>query len=91
MTLKKWLVITQNNGVMDPFLKDHGVATGKQLRRAERSGPRGAPATSPSATPPRSFRASGSASSFAVENERKITRGVEFNSLQSNKKTHEQH
>ena len=24
MTLKKWLVITQNNGVVDPFLKGHG-------------------------------------------------------------------
>ena len=24
MTLKNWLVITQNNGVNDPFLKGHG-------------------------------------------------------------------
>ena len=24
MTLQKWLVITQNNGVMDPFFKGHG-------------------------------------------------------------------
>ena len=24
MTLKQWLVLAQNNGVIDPFLKGHG-------------------------------------------------------------------
>ena len=28
MTLGKWLVITQNNGVMDPFVKLHGSLGG---------------------------------------------------------------